>query len=391
MHRVTKRATALAATVATVGFSSLFMAAPAYAAPVSCDNGATLIAPNVCELKLTAVGTTTFIPQANMGQLEMLLVGGGAAGNFDNVGYGGGGGEVTLVDFSADTTTPIAVAVGAAEAASTATQGAAQPLQARPGDEESSGNGNTSDTGNPGTGGGGAGAPAVGANGGAGLTGAGAAAAAGMSASLFANDMNCYGGGGAYGNVGGSVGTATCGGGTVTDDGVTSVLVAPAPNSGGGGSVSPDAIPTITAGASGIVVVRWSVLQDVTVTFETNGRGAAIPAQTFFEGGTATPPAAPTATDYTFGGWFTDAALTTPADFTVPITASTTFYAAWAAVTTPDATTPDATTPAAITPARTLPPTGAEIDALVLSLGLGALGLGLGLTLLAKRRTRGAN
>ena len=50
-------------------------------------------------------------------------------------------------------------------------------------------------------------------------------------------------------------------------------------------------------------------------------------------GGTATTPTAPTKTGSTFGGWYSDSALTTAFVFTTPITANTTLYAKWSAIT----------------------------------------------------------
>ena len=65
-----------------------------------------------------------------------------------------------------------------------------------------------------------------------------------------------------------------------------------------------------------------------TVTFETNG-GSAVEAQTVAEGECASEPEAPTMEGYTFAGWYTDAELTEAYDFTTPVTADVTLYAAW--------------------------------------------------------------
>ena len=65
-----------------------------------------------------------------------------------------------------------------------------------------------------------------------------------------------------------------------------------------------------------------------TVTFETNG-GTAVASQRVKEGRTATEPATPSMSGYTFDGWYADATLTTPYDFTTPITADLTLYAKW--------------------------------------------------------------
>lgn len=66
-----------------------------------------------------------------------------------------------------------------------------------------------------------------------------------------------------------------------------------------------------------------------TVTFDANGHGTAPAAQTVEDGKTATKPADPTASGWTFGGWYQDATCSIPFDFTTPITANITLYAKW--------------------------------------------------------------
>ena len=65
-----------------------------------------------------------------------------------------------------------------------------------------------------------------------------------------------------------------------------------------------------------------------TVTFDTNG-GSTIASVEVDGNAKVTKPTNPTKQNYTFGGWYVDAGLTTPADFNAPITANTTFYAKW--------------------------------------------------------------
>jgi hypothetical protein len=67
----------------------------------------------------------------------------------------------------------------------------------------------------------------------------------------------------------------------------------------------------------------------VTVGFDMQGHGTAPAAQDFVSGGTATQPAAPTATGQKFTGWFTSAALATPFDFAAPVSADATAFAGW--------------------------------------------------------------
>lgn len=66
-----------------------------------------------------------------------------------------------------------------------------------------------------------------------------------------------------------------------------------------------------------------------TVTFDANGHGTAPAAQTVLSGTTATKPADPTASGWTFGGWYKEAACTNAFDFSTPITGDITLYAKW--------------------------------------------------------------
>lgn len=356
MQHPIKRATAAAATVVTIGFSSLFIGVGAANAAPVCSNGATLISSNVCELRITTVGATTVTPTADMSKLEVLLVGGGGNGADSTGGYspGGGGGAVTVVGFGSDTSTPLDVVVGASTLPTTATQGLTTAVAGAGVSAPSAGQGGSSGNGNPslalgGSGGGGAGGTgAQQFDGGPGAT----VDSVAPPGSLFAGVNDCYGGGGAGGDfLGSRFGTATCGGG-YTIAGAAQVAT---PNTGGGGVPSAD--PALRAGGSGLAVLRWVALDQVTVTFAMNGHGAALASQTFYEGGSVTRPADPSAPGRVFNGWFTDAALTVPADFTAPITASSTFYASWSAA----------------APARILPATGGSVDPALAGIGLAAL------------------
>ena len=66
-----------------------------------------------------------------------------------------------------------------------------------------------------------------------------------------------------------------------------------------------------------------------TVTFDANGHGTAPAAQSVEDGKTATKPADPTASGWTFGGWYTEAACTNQFDFATPITGNITLFAKW--------------------------------------------------------------
>lgn len=71
--------------------------------------------------------------------------------------------------------------------------------------------------------------------------------------------------------------------------------------------------------------------QGATVTFDLGGHGAAIQPITAIPGGIVSAPANPTATDYTFQGWFTSATGGTPFSFSGPLNSDATAYARWAA------------------------------------------------------------
>ena len=67
-----------------------------------------------------------------------------------------------------------------------------------------------------------------------------------------------------------------------------------------------------------------------TVTFDANGHGTAPADQCIAEGGKVTTPTAPTATGYTFGGWYKEAGCTNAWDFAADVvTADITLYAKW--------------------------------------------------------------
>lgn len=67
-----------------------------------------------------------------------------------------------------------------------------------------------------------------------------------------------------------------------------------------------------------------------TVTFNANGHGTAPSAQTVNSGDKADKPTDPTASGYTFGGWYTNAECTgTAYDFNTAVTSDFTLYAKW--------------------------------------------------------------
>ncbi len=94
------------------------------------------------------------------------------------------------------------------------------------------------------------------------------------------------------------------------------------------------------------------------VTFNANGYGTTPAAQSVITGGTAAKPSNPTASGFSFGGWYTDAACTKAYDFNTKVTGNITLYAKWTAAATPTptpVTTPTATpTPAPVSSAQLL-------------------------------------
>ncbi len=77
---------------------------------------------------------------------------------------------------------------------------------------------------------------------------------------------------------------------------------------------------------------KWEKVEEaatkVTVTFNSNG-GSAVASQTVDEGAKVTKPGDPTRDGYTFGGWYTDVALTTRYNFESAVTTNLTLFAKW--------------------------------------------------------------
>ena len=84
-------------------------------------------------------------------------------------------------------------------------------------------------------------------------------------------------------------------------------------------------IPAVTANHA---IAGTFAIDFYTVTFNSNG-GSAVSRQYVVYSGTANTPVAPTRTGYSFAGWYSNAALTTPFSFSTPITSNITLYAKW--------------------------------------------------------------
>ena len=85
------------------------------------------------------------------------------------------------------------------------------------------------------------------------------------------------------------------------------------------------------------VYAKWTMNGGTrfTVSFDTQGHGS-VPAQTVYEGGTASRPADPTAPGWAFGGWYTDRACTAgnKYDFGSAVVGNLTLYAKWTGTST---------------------------------------------------------
>ena len=76
----------------------------------------------------------------------------------------------------------------------------------------------------------------------------------------------------------------------------------------------------------------WEEPTKYDVTFNLNGHGGAIAAQEIVEGGTVTKPTDPSATGYSFGGWYKEQACTNAWDFTNDkVNDDTELFAKWTA------------------------------------------------------------
>ena len=82
------------------------------------------------------------------------------------------------------------------------------------------------------------------------------------------------------------------------------------------------------------LIAQWASLY--TVSFNLQGHGEAIDNQSVISGGKVEEPAAPSASGWTFGGWYKEAECTHSWDFdTDVITSATTLYATWTEVQAP--------------------------------------------------------
>lgn len=86
---------------------------------------------------------------------------------------------------------------------------------------------------------------------------------------------------------------------------------------------------TVKGDHSFTAVWKKNEAKTYTVSFHVNGHGTAPASQKVEEGKKASKPKNPTASGYTFGGWFTEKACKNAYDFSTPVTKDITLYAKW--------------------------------------------------------------
>src|SRR3954471_14533420 len=88
--------------VGAIGLGVSGAAAPAQAFAGTCPvtvPAATLVADNVCEVRITTVGASSFTPPSGITKLSAVLVAGGGGGmSVPNLYYAGSGGSVVYID-----------------------------------------------------------------------------------------------------------------------------------------------------------------------------------------------------------------------------------------------------------------------------------------------------
>ena len=92
---------------------------------------------------------------------------------------------------------------------------------------------------------------------------------------------------------------------------------------------NPTVAKKVTANATYTATWKAVPAATYTVSFNMNGHGTQVAAQTVEKGGKAIKPADPKETGYKFAGWYADATFSTKFDFDTEITANTTVYAKW--------------------------------------------------------------
>jgi hypothetical protein len=212
----------------------------------------------------------TFTPSLTAeGKVEVLVVGGGGGGSYAYAGAGGGGGAVVYGVLNiAKNTTPISVVVGNGGAVGSAggtsyfsslTANGGNPASGGSGGASGSGNAGTNGTSKSGGGGGGAGSPSLHMWTGGGCGGEG------FGSSISGTLVNYGGGGGGAGNSSesgsgsGNYGAWGPAGGGRGANSTTNASVARLSSGGGGGGGTSFNNRNASAGADGVVIIRYRV------------------------------------------------------------------------------------------------------------------------------------
>jgi uncharacterized repeat protein (TIGR02543 family) len=270
----------IATIVSTILLTSLFVSIPVPAKAAACSptttssNGETI-------LTFASIGNCDWTVPAGVTSVRVLVVGGGSSGGAGVAGVwwpqgGGGGAVVANSTFSVIPSAVVAVSVGAGGAAIN-TQGATSTSVNNGGQSSfatitanggsapnnSLSLGGTSGNGN--TGGSTAGGYSSGGGGGAGGVGSGMTGGVGVNSDISGATV-MYGSGGAGAN--GGSGTASSGGGSNDNP--------PTANRGGGGSQPTSYSGLASAGASGVVIIRYSVFLECSPTETAASNGDTI-------------------------------------------------------------------------------------------------------------------
>ena len=260
----------IASIISAILLTSLFVSIPVPAQAAECVKSSTTIGGETV-LTFTTVGTCEWTVPAGVTSARVLVVGGGSSGGGGVAGVwwpqgGGGGAVVENQSFSVTPGAAISIAVGGGGAAITS-QGAASTsvnnggtssfasLTANGGSAPNNtlSTGGTSGNGNAGgaTGGG----YSSGAGGGAGGVGNGTTGGVGLNSNISGATV-MYGSGGAGSNS--TTGTVSSGGGSNDNP--------PIANRGGGGSQPTANSGLASAGAAGVVIVRYAFTCNPTST-----------------------------------------------------------------------------------------------------------------------------
>ena len=273
--------TKIATIISAILLTSLFVSIPVPANANNCVPASTTASNGETILTFTTVGNCNWTVPSNVTSVRVLVVGGGSSGAAGRAGVwwpqGGGGGAV--VDNQSFNVTPgaaISVTVGAAGAAispqgasSTSVNNGGQSRFATITANGATAANNTQSrggtSGNANLGGSTMGGYSSGGGGGAGGVGSGTTGGVGVNSDISGSTL-MYGSGGAGSN--GGTGTASSGGGTNGNP--------PTANRGGGGSQPTNGSGLASAGAAGVVIVRYGILVACNPTSTTASNGDTI-------------------------------------------------------------------------------------------------------------------